>query len=476
MRDIRRKTGLFLVGILFLLMPVSASSTGDQKVNIEYVSQTEDNHLIIHFNSDLEHGIIKDDTTVLINHEEVDGTMQAFSDSEETMSYFFLLNFSTDADKRSLSVAKTILKEIVSEKKAGDTVDVISAYPVKKHTYHLSKKAIRKQIDEVRLKKENQEIFRELRSILDSDFEDANLRKRIIVCTDGKGKKDKASYDSCMAKLQKSNIPVDVVCISNPMSMQTMQMMTPSENQDLSGRLEKTAEQSAGGCYYSMPLTGDHDKKTAIDAIASPICSRIDNSISYRVDLSQYGIGYGMQTVEVSVTEDDKTYSDTEETEMESVAVKAIDWSVVVTLLITVLAVCLMMIWITRSKRRKVAKPVVSNAPVSNSHAERSESTAPSAGLHITIASLRGMEERTITGNSTIVVGRSAGADVSIPYDPHLSNRHCRLQRQGDQVMVTDLNSQNGTWLRGQRITGTCELQKGDILSIGQTQIGLDWR
>jgi pSer/pThr/pTyr-binding forkhead associated (FHA) protein len=57
-------------------------------------------------------------------------------------------------------------------------------------------------------------------------------------------------------------------------------------------------------------------------------------------------------------------------------------------------------------------------------------------------------------GDEPVAVGRDDTADVPIP-DDTLSRRHFLIWREGEEFMVKDLGSQNGTWVDGQRAQGT---------------------
>ena len=57
-------------------------------------------------------------------------------------------------------------------------------------------------------------------------------------------------------------------------------------------------------------------------------------------------------------------------------------------------------------------------------------------------------------GDQPVAVGRDEAADVVIP-DDTLSRRHFLIWREGDGFLIKDLNSQNGTWVDGQRAQGT---------------------
>ncbi len=65
-----------------------------------------------------------------------------------------------------------------------------------------------------------------------------------------------------------------------------------------------------------------------------------------------------------------------------------------------------------------------------------------------------------------IIVGRDAGCDVPVS-DPTVSRRHARITRRAGRITVTDLNSSNGTFVNGLRITGEVEVRPGDTIALG---------
>jgi hypothetical protein len=63
-----------------------------------------------------------------------------------------------------------------------------------------------------------------------------------------------------------------------------------------------------------------------------------------------------------------------------------------------------------------------------------------------------------------VVVGRNAG-DIKFPHDGYMSGRHARIVRQGDQFLLIDENSRNGTF---KKIDGQVTLKSGDVILIGK--------
>jgi hypothetical protein len=63
-------------------------------------------------------------------------------------------------------------------------------------------------------------------------------------------------------------------------------------------------------------------------------------------------------------------------------------------------------------------------------------------------------------------IGRSAPADVVLA-DPKISRSHCSVELHDDELFVSDLNSTNGTFVDGKRVTGAALLPVGSVLTIG---------
>ena len=68
-----------------------------------------------------------------------------------------------------------------------------------------------------------------------------------------------------------------------------------------------------------------------------------------------------------------------------------------------------------------------------------------------------------------MVIGRAAGSDLRLD-DEGISRFHCKLRHEGDDVVIEDLGSRNGTYCNGERVFGAPRrLVEGDRLQIGTT-------
>lgn len=55
-----------------------------------------------------------------------------------------------------------------------------------------------------------------------------------------------------------------------------------------------------------------------------------------------------------------------------------------------------------------------------------------------------------------------------------VSSHHCEILLRGAEVVVNDLNSTNGTFINGDKITGEAILKPGQILRLGQIELRLE--
>ena len=73
-------------------------------------------------------------------------------------------------------------------------------------------------------------------------------------------------------------------------------------------------------------------------------------------------------------------------------------------------------------------------------------------------------------GRLRITIGRSARNDLCIP-DPFASRVHAEVRREGDQYILQDLGSANGTLYNGTTVEGSVPLTSGGRIQIGETEI-----
>ena len=86
--------------------------------------------------------------------------------------------------------------------------------------------------------------------------------------------------------------------------------------------------------------------------------------------------------------------------------------------------------------------------------------SGPKAGLELPL------------GNEPLTIGRSSESGLVIR-DDYTSSHHARLVLWGDQWMIQDLDSTNGTWHDGVRVTAPVPVKVGAPIKVGATTFEL---
>jgi hypothetical protein len=92
--------------------------------------------------------------------------------------------------------------------------------------------------------------------------------------------------------------------------------------------------------------------------------------------------------------------------------------------------------------------------------------TAPEPRHHIVILQPESSVRRVALPPGALVIGRAPPSTLLLE-GAEVSRAHCRIDVDGDDVTVTDLNSTNGTFVDNKRLVETVKLSHGALLRIG---------
>ena len=81
---------------------------------------------------------------------------------------------------------------------------------------------------------------------------------------------------------------------------------------------------------------------------------------------------------------------------------------------------------------------------------------------------------RRLTIVEATTVGRSPDCALHLDDDDYVSSRHALLTPADNGVWVEDLGSTNGTFVNGAQVTTARQLQPGDQIQIGETQLRVE--
>lgn len=107
---------------------------------------------------------------------------------------------------------------------------------------------------------------------------------------------------------------------------------------------------------------------------------------------------------------------------------------------------------------------------VAPASAQVSAAVAPAVATNPCLVGARGAYSGSIfeIAGAEASIGREVGNTVQLDRDNTVSRRHARLLKKGDQWIIRDEGSSNGTWVNGVRVSEQA-LRPGDEIQIGAT-------
>ncbi|MFO0594457.1 MAG: FHA domain-containing protein [Myxococcaceae bacterium] len=134
------------------------------------------------------------------------------------------------------------------------------------------------------------------------------------------------------------------------------------------------------------------------------------------------------------------------------------------------------------------AEPVAKKTPAKDLHAEPVTNPVihttpePDFSADMTVPSMKKMQRAVLIVNDRetpinadrFVIGRDVSCNMTIDA-PRISRQHAVLTPHRDFVELEDLNSSNGTWMNGDRISKV-ELRDGDEFFLGDVQMQIQFR
>jgi pSer/pThr/pTyr-binding forkhead associated (FHA) protein len=118
----------------------------------------------------------------------------------------------------------------------------------------------------------------------------------------------------------------------------------------------------------------------------------------------------------------------------------------------------------TRPRRGRDRRGGSSPQPTSPAPQRRS-STAPPTRLVVVEGQQAGMTVSLEAG--TVTIGRATDSTLLLS-DDYASNHHAEISASRGGVQLRDLDSTNGTYVDGKRVTGTTTVRPGQRIQIGQ--------
>lgn len=134
------------------------------------------------------------------------------------------------------------------------------------------------------------------------------------------------------------------------------------------------------------------------------------------------------------------------------------------------LALIYLFLWaVVRVVVRELRAPALAPAGVGRAAPAKRRSAPPKPFATLRVVAPESHKGEVVPVDGEITVGRGGGCALVIADDHYASTVHARVFRRGNDLFVDDLQSRNGTFVNGTRITSTTRLKRNDRVQFGQT-------
>jgi len=137
------------------------------------------------------------------------------------------------------------------------------------------------------------------------------------------------------------------------------------------------------------------------------------------------------------------------------------------------LALLFLFLWaVVRVVMRELRAPAI--APTGDGPtpaAKPKKAAAPKSFATLRVLAPEARRGEVVPIDAEITVGRGGGCALVLADDQYASTVHARVFRRGNDLFVDDLESRNGTFVNGKRISSTTKLRRGDQLQFGGTVV-----
>jgi hypothetical protein len=131
----------------------------------------------------------------------------------------------------------------------------------------------------------------------------------------------------------------------------------------------------------------------------------------------------------------------------------------------------LFLLWVARSALRDLGRPAIE--PAGFAEEELAAGGRPYSG-RLVVERGGGLASGEAFGvGPGLVIGRALACEITIE-DSYASSRHARLYDRDGHVYIEDMNSTNGTYVNGTRVSAQQLLRSGDVVRIGDTELRFD--
>ena len=398
-------------------------------------------------------------------------SLKPFSSAQYGTSYVFMVDVSKSVTKENFQTIKNSIKSWIKSLNPGDAAAIIAFGEDVTTLSELSydRNRLLGLVEDGILRTDMRTKLYEgiktaysLASVADKRFP---ARRAIICLTDGVNESnDETTKDDVLSLFDDNPIPFYSINFTEDLN---------NEVRVGAEELKEISSVSNGSFFDANKISIEMAYKSARKYIdeAHMLISTCNECV-YNNSVINFKVSYSGTNINLSSTSKIKLTPFEEEAQFakgerkETWRINYLFLSIAITLVIIIIVVTLL--------RQKIT-----NKEFSESDEDRFQETVHDVNenepLSIRISSLSTNinEIYNVSIDKRLTIGRSSKCDLSIPDQPEISGNHCLLELKENSVSITDLNSRNGTFVNGVRITDRFILQSRDIVGLGRAEYRL---
>jgi VWFA-related protein len=397
--------------------------------------------------------------------------VKSFADSGEGVAYILLIDISLSLRRQQFSQMREALEILVSNMKQHDRAAIITFGEecTLVADFTPSKDDLKAKLESLGPKDNRTQLHAGLvRALGMSQRKDEGLpdRRVIVVLTDGKDEGSGLAVDDVLAKIRQVHMPIYAIGYSG---------LPGGEREHYLEVLHRLARTS-GGVYRDAGSASLQDiyadleqaiRRVYVAKLTCPACPADGQAYSLQINLAVGGRALA-DSMEVAMVPGQAAPSPSPSPAPQHKPWWKLRWWEYAATGLAVLGIAVAAVAATRRKRPTFEEPPDDiRIPVHQHAPVRVE-------LPMRLTVMRGPEagaayDLRLVDNA--IIGRKANSDLVLAGDPDVSGEHCELKLIEGRVVITDLQSTNGTLVNGVPLSGRCRLESGDTIAIGHNEL-----
>ena len=396
-------------------------------------------------------------------------SLKPFSSAQYGTSYIFMIDISKSVTKQNFQKIKDSIKSWIKTLNPGDAAAIITFGEDVRILSELSydrEKLLRIVDESVKRTDMRTKLYggisqaHSLATFIDKRFP---ARKAIISLTDGVNEtKDPISKENVLKLFEESSIPFYAINFAEDLN---------NASKKGSAEMKEISDASGGAFFDANKISIEEAYKSArryIDKVFMLIsvcdnCSFDDSIVNLQISYEdKYKTISSITKLRLIPYNEEKQFSTGERNE--SWKINYLFISLVFTFLVLVI------IFNIVRRNRESEKSLGSHEDLDNGDEDMQVASNNPLSIRISSLSTDLDDFYSIKVLNQFTIGRSSGCDLSISDQPEISGRHCLLEIKDNNLLISDLNSRNGTFVNGVRISNKFSLKSRDIVGLGRSE------